>query len=165
MSNTIGDLLNTPPEDLIEERNRVRHQIEALEREADLIDRVIEVVMEAGGPAAEWFADPARPFIAVGSLRSQIGRLVNSPEPQPWAPAEVHDQLQVSGNTKATLDNVRVTMRRMAANGELIQPQKGLLMFLPMKGAEEILAQFQAAAAADELQTQGHANGEDPDGN
>jgi hypothetical protein len=143
MSNTIGDLLDTPPQELLEERERVRRQLEALERESDLIDRVIEMVMEAGGPAAEWFDDPSRPFVAVGSLRWQIARLINTSDPQPWSPSDVLDRLATSGNKKATLDNVRVTMRRMATNDELIQPQPQLLMFFPLKGAEAMLAEME----------------------
>jgi hypothetical protein len=122
-SSPIQKLLNTPPEELLAEWNRVREREQLIAQERELLERVLEILIENGGPAADWLTDRARGVLTIGPLRSQIlSVMANEPARKGWLPRRVHEQLLTYGNKKASLDNVRTTMGRMAAAGELLQP-------------------------------------------
>ena len=59
------------------------------------------------------------------------GRVLKlGPVGKAWQPKEVHEKLVNHGNNKASLDNVRVTMGRMADAGQLFQPKPGETLYI-----------------------------------
>lgn len=130
MASTIKGLLDTDPQQLLDDLNNLREQEQLIAHERELIERVLEILIESGGPAAKWLTDPARGLLTIGPLRAQVLRVIdNGPADTAWQPREVHEQLVAHGNNKVTLDNVRSTMGRMAASGELFQPQPPIAAF------------------------------------
>ncbi|HEY3866182.1 MAG TPA: hypothetical protein VGL54_08870 [Solirubrobacteraceae bacterium] len=127
----IKELLQSDPEQLLEELDRLREKEKLIGYERELVERVLEMILEGGGPAAEWLNDPARGLLTIGSLRSQILRVIDAGSADiAWQPREVYEQLVAHGNNKVSLDNVRSTMGRMVASGELIQPEPPLAAFM-----------------------------------
>jgi hypothetical protein len=138
MATTIKNLLSSDPDDLqalLDEINKLREQEQLVAHERELAERVVEMIIEAGGSGAKWLTDPARGLLTIGPLRSQIERvLAAGPADREWAPREVHEVLAEHGNTTVKLDNIRVTMVRMAAGGQLKQEIPEVLSFrLPKK--------------------------------
>jgi hypothetical protein len=130
MESKLQELMNTPPQDLLEELNQIRERERLVTHERELLERVLEILVEKGGPAAEWLSNSAQGLLTIGPLRAQILQVMQmEPGKQLWMPREVHEQLVVHGNNKASLDNVRVTMRRMAAADELLQPKPSTPQF------------------------------------
>ncbi len=124
MSGTIRQLMEASPESLLEELSTVREREQLVAHERELLERVLEILLENGGPSADWLMDPARGLLTIGPVRSQVLRVLRLGHPERmWQPREVHEQLVNHGNNKVSLDNVRVTMGRMAEAGELIQPE------------------------------------------
>jgi hypothetical protein len=137
MAGTIGNLLSADPQELLDELDKLREQEKRIAHERELVERVLEILLESGGPAAEYLADPARGLLTIGPLRAQVLRVLAA-APSGLQPREVHDRLVAHGNSKVTLDNVRVTMSRMAESGELQQPDPPLAVFvLPSSESEE----------------------------
>jgi hypothetical protein len=136
MAGKIEQLLDTPPQALIEELDRIRERERKVARERELLERVLEILAETGGESANRLHDLADGILTVGPLRSQIVRVMQAESRKRiWLPRQVHEQLVGHGNKKASLDNVRATMRRMAASGELTQPSPSKARFsLPPKG-------------------------------
>jgi hypothetical protein len=133
MANTIKDLLGTHPKELLDELIKVREQEQLIVHERELLERLLEILVENGGPAAEWLLDPARGLLTVGPVRAQVLRVMDTaPADRGWQPREVYEQLVAAGNNKVTLDNVRITMSRMATgeSPELIQPEPHLAMYV-----------------------------------
>jgi hypothetical protein len=131
MASTIKGLLGTDPQQLLDDLNNLREQEQLIGHERELVERVLEILVETGGPAAEWLTDPARGLLTIGPLRTQVLRVIDTgPADTAWQPREVHEQLVAHGNNKVTLDNVRSTMGRMAAGGELFQPEPPLAAFM-----------------------------------
>jgi hypothetical protein len=122
--------METHPRELLEDLDRIREREQLVARERELLERVLELLLESGGPSADWLTDPARGVLTIGSLRSQILRVLAFGSPgELWIPRDVHEQLVAHGNNKASLDNVRTTMSRMAGAEELIQPDPTKLFF------------------------------------
>lgn len=130
MASSLQQLMNAPPEELLEELDRVREKEQLVAHERELLERVLEILIESGGPAAEWLMDPTRGLLAIGPLRSQVLRVIElGPPNRLWQPREVHEKLVSAGNNKVSLDNVRVTMGRMSDAGELHQPEPPMAAF------------------------------------
>ncbi|HTC60487.1 MAG TPA: hypothetical protein VK691_10275 [Solirubrobacteraceae bacterium] len=131
MANTIRGLLSTNPQELVDELEKLREQEKRIAHERELVERVLEIVIESGGPSAEYLTDPERGLLTVGPLRAQVMRVYAAAgEGAGFQPREVHEQLVAHGNSKVTLDNVRVTMGRMADSGELLQPEPPIALYL-----------------------------------
>lgn len=134
MESSIQRLIKTPPQELLKELDEVREREQVVAHERELLERVLEILVESGGESADWLNNATRGVITIGPLRSQIVRaLENEPASGPWLPREVHQILAAHGNKKVTLDNVRTTMVRMVASGELVKPdpKKRLMFALP----------------------------------
>ncbi|HET8815547.1 MAG TPA: hypothetical protein VFM51_11420 [Solirubrobacterales bacterium] len=118
----VQDLLKSPPKDLLNELKQIRERERLLAQERELIERVFEILLENDDSAADLLNDPDFALVPIGPLRSQILRVMKAnPERKTWVAKRMHDELSGIGS-RATVDNVRTTMRRMAANKELIQP-------------------------------------------
>jgi hypothetical protein len=119
---SVQDLLKSSPEDLFAELNQIRDRERLLAQERDLVLRVLEILAENDPSVLEFLNDPDYALLPLGPLRSQIVRVMKSnPAKKGWVAKRVHQELAEHGS-RATVDNVRTTMRRMAADGELIQP-------------------------------------------
>lgn len=137
MTNSIQKLMNAEPQELLDDLNRIREQEQILGHERELLERVLEIVVEQGGPAADWLTDPSRGLLTIGPLRSQVIRVLGRiPKNGAMQPRDVHEQLVAHGNNRVTLDNVRTTMGRMAASGELFQPDPPVAAFMLAENAE-----------------------------
>jgi hypothetical protein len=131
MASTIKGLLDGDPQRLLDDLSSLREQEQLIGHERELIERVLEILIETGGPAAQWLTDPARGLLTIGPLRTQILRVIDTgPADTAWQPREVHEQLVAHGNNKVSLDNVRTTMGRMVTGGELVQPGPPLAAFM-----------------------------------
>jgi hypothetical protein len=123
VASAIEQLLKTPPEKLLKELDQVRERERLIAHERELLERVLEILSEGGDRPAGWLDDSSDGPVTIGPLRHQIRRVMAlGPDDVLWLPREVHAELVRHGNAKATLDNVRVTMRRMAETGELKKP-------------------------------------------
>lgn len=136
VTGTISQLMEASPESLLDELARVREKEQLIAHERELLERVLEILIETGGPTAEWLEDPARGLLTIGPLRAQVKRVLElEPKDTRLQPREVHERLAANGNNKVSLDNVRVTMVRMAEAGELHQPEPPKALFgLPPSG-------------------------------
>jgi len=83
------------------------------------------MLAKQGGPAAGEIAALGG-AAGIGPLRNQILQVLESrreeenPANLMMVPKDVHDELVGRGNRSVTLDNVRVTMKRMADSNELL---------------------------------------------
>ena len=137
MTNSIQQLMGAEPQDLLDDLNRIREQEKVLGHERELLERVLEIIIEQGGPPANWLTDPSRGLLTIGPLRSQVVRVLQRiPRDSAMLPRDVHEQLVAHGNNHVTLDNVRTTMGRMAASGELFQPEPPVAAFMLAENAE-----------------------------
>jgi len=133
MNNYIGDLLDAPLPDLIAKLESIRSDQRALDLQEDMLEKVLELKTQQDPSAASWLQENST--AAIGPLRQQILQSFSLAQRNAMVPKEVHQDLIARGNTKATLDNVRITMRRMAQTGELVQPDLANLAFqLPASG-------------------------------
>jgi hypothetical protein len=131
MPSTIQQLMGSHPEEILKELAEIRERERLVAHERELLERVLEIQMDGGGPLAEWLMDDARGILPIGSLRSQVRRVLKlAPVGKAWHPKEVHEKLVNHGNNKASLDNVRVTMGRMADAGQLFQPKPGETLYI-----------------------------------
>lgn len=118
----VQDLLKSPPEDLLNELKQIRERERLLVQERELIERVFEILLENDDSVADLLNDPEFALVPIGPLRSQILRVMKAnPKRNTWVAKRMHEELSGIGS-KATVDNVRATMRRMVANEELILP-------------------------------------------
>lgn len=129
----LDKFLQTSPTVIIAELEALRAEKDVITRKEALLEQMIDLMFQEQGPAAAELYG-YRTSIAVGPLRYQIRQvLLADPERPQWLPKEVHDELVIRGNTKVTLDNVRVTMRRMGESGELERlDDENLLFRLPV---------------------------------
>lgn len=142
MASSIQQLMESDPQDLLDDLNRIREQEQFLGHERELLERVLEILIEKGGPAADWLTDPSRGLLTIGPLRAQVLRvLASTPLDVALQPRDVHEQLVAHGNNKVTLDNVRTTMGRMAASGEILQPEPPMAAFILPERAEYLQIQ------------------------
>jgi hypothetical protein len=133
----MDNFLQASPTEIIAELEAIRAEKDVIARKEALLEQLIDLIFQEQGPAAAELYG-YRTSIAVGPLRYQIRQvLLAEPERPQWLPKEVHDELVIRGNDKVTLDNVRVTMRRMGESGELVRLDDDNLLFrlpLPMDG-------------------------------
>jgi hypothetical protein len=132
MATSIGQLLKASPEKLLKELEEVRERERLLAQERELLERVLEMLAENSTKAGR----PEDVPITIGPLRQQIVRVMQQGDrDKAWFPRQVYRELAARGNTKATVDNVRMTLKRMETAGEVIKPVAGKLSFaLPPDG-------------------------------
>lgn len=126
--NTIAKLLKASPEEILGELNELRAQREVLELKEGVLEKVLELMQQESSEDPAWMEENLG---AVGSVRFQIMNLLRTeaaPRPAGWIPREVHAALAQRGS-RATIDNVRVTMRRMGERGELARPRGGGMVY------------------------------------
>jgi len=127
----LDELFDTPPADLIAKLKALRDQRAGIESRESIIEQLLDVRVQQGGVIAEEIAALGASS-GIGPLRNQIVQVLTSKRDESlWfmVPQAVHDELRERGNRTVTLDNVRVTMRRMADSGELERARPGALLF------------------------------------
>jgi len=114
----------TAPADLIAELKGLREQRGAIEAKETMIERLLDTLAEHSSEAAEEIAALGG-SVAIGPLRDQIRAVFESRRDngeRTMVPKAVREALNDRGNRNVTLDNVRVTMKRMEEGGELERP-------------------------------------------
>jgi hypothetical protein len=128
---SIGNLLKTKPEELLQELSQLRDRERLLIQEKELLERVLEMRVENGEISVEWLNDAKQGPVSIGPLRAQILRVMKAGPRSKWLPKAVHQKLVARGNTKSSLANVRATMRRMVESGELVRLDESPWFALP----------------------------------
>jgi hypothetical protein len=130
---SLQHLLSMPVEKVVQDLIAVREERVRLENHETLLERTLELIVEQDPRAAAFLEAPGSPSTPFGPLRMQIRRLLASyafRDTAPWLPRDVLAALTASGSRGVTIDNVRVTMRRMAQDGELLEGE-GMQFKLP----------------------------------
>jgi hypothetical protein len=138
---SLDRLLETPPAELVADLKALRDERAALESKEAVIEQLLEVLTQQGGAAADEIAKLGA-SVAIGPLRNQIMQVLISKREEDefvMLPMAVHAELISRGNRRVTIDNVRVTMKRMADAGELERPQPDALLY-GLPGVMEIPA-------------------------
>jgi hypothetical protein len=147
----LDDLFKTPPAELISNLQALRDERAVIERKERMLEQLLEMLTEQGGDVADEIAALGAAN-AIGPLREQIRQVLLSltPEGPLRVPKVVFDELVARGNRSVTIDNVRMTMKRMADADELIRPGPDTTLYgLPdAEGLDEALAGFQAIQQA-----------------
>lgn len=147
----IDDFLETPPPELISNLQGIRAERAALERKEAVLEQLIEMITQQGGPAAEEIT-ALGPANGIGPLREQIKDVFRSSSAETllMVPRDIQAQLAARGNRSVTLDNVRVAMKRMADDDELLRPDPGAVLYglASTEGTEEALEMFKAVRQA-----------------
>src|ERR1700735_1349101 len=121
---SLDQLLSTPVEKVLEDLVLLRKEKRALENREELLRRTLELLVEQDPEVAASLESPGSPSTPFGPPRMQIKRLLASysfRDVATWIPKDVLFALNEQGATDLTLDNVRMTMRRMAQRGELLE--------------------------------------------
>jgi hypothetical protein len=126
----VDALLNTDPADLITGLKRLRDERAATESQEAVLKQLLDIQMSKGGQIAEEVAVFAAQN-GIGPLREQIRQVLKAKqEEEPMMPPMgVHAELAARGNRGVTLDNIRVTMKRMADDGELVRPDPEAVVY------------------------------------
>jgi hypothetical protein len=144
-------LLQTPPAELVGDLKAVRDERAALESKEAMLEQLLEMLSRQGGDVAQEIAALGA-SVAIGPLRNQIMQVVswmrNEKELITTVPQSVLDALVERGNRKVTLDNVRVTMKRMADSNELERPVPGQNLLFALPGTAEAFPEQVAELAA-----------------
>jgi hypothetical protein len=151
MSN-IDKLLNTSPAELIDGLKALGEQRAGIESQEAVLKQLLDLHLAKGGEVGQEAAIFAANH-GVGPLREQIRQVfITKRESDPMMlPMAVHAELGARGNQRVTLDNVRVTMKRMADDDELIRPDSESVVYgLPGTPAELIEMVKKAQARATE---------------
>jgi hypothetical protein len=130
-SSPLDRLLQTPPAELVSELKSLRDQRAGIESREAVLEQLLDLIARQGGPVAEEVARLGGDA-AIGPLRNQIIQVLASKrkEGEPlMVPQGVHQELTARGNRAVTLDNVRVTMKRMAESGEIERVSPDGLVF------------------------------------
>jgi hypothetical protein len=148
-------LFETTPDVLVSTLQQLRQQRSGIENKERVIEQLLEMKADEGGEIADEIAALGA-SVAIGPLRNQIIQVLVAKQEEDMfvmVPKDVHDELVERGNRSVTLDNVRITMKRMAEQGELErEPPNSLVFGLP--GALPDLAQkIQALNAINEGNT------------
>jgi hypothetical protein len=119
----VDQLLNVDPMSLIEGMKTLRDQRVAIESQEAVLKQLLDIQLKKGGQVGEEVAVFAAQN-GMGPLREQIRQVLVSKQEEAllMMPMDVHNLLAERGNRSVTLDNVRVTMKRMADDGELVRP-------------------------------------------
>lgn len=118
------DIFQLPPPQLIAKLTELRSERTAIEGKEDIVMQLLDVYVQQDGDAAEEIAKLGA-AVGLGPLRTQIIDVLAASREQNLyvlLPLTVHEVLVQRGNRKVKLDNVRVTMKRMADAGELERP-------------------------------------------
>lgn len=152
---SIDEFLQTPLPGLVADLKALRDERAILERKEALLEQTLDMIIEQGGEEAANEIAVLGGSAGIGSLRNQIVQVLASkrgsgdPGSIALVPKEVLDTLMERGNRKATLDNVRVTMKRMFDSGELERPITGESLIYALPGtADEFPREIAALAAA-----------------
>jgi hypothetical protein len=132
---SIDQLLQTPPAELVDELKTLRDQRADIEGKEAVLEQLLEILAAKGPDTAAEIAALGG-TAAIGPLRNQIIQVLISRREEGeylLVPQEVHKELLARGNRAVTLDNVRITMRRMVESKELElpNPKKALTFSLP----------------------------------
>jgi hypothetical protein len=113
----------------VAELQQLRLDRAAIERKESVLTQILELLADQGDGAADEIAALG---MVVGSLRDQIVQVLTENQSQLnffMVPKGMHDQLVIRGNGSVTLDNVRITMRRMNEAGELERPSEAHTLY------------------------------------
>jgi hypothetical protein len=126
----VDQLLNTDPNDLIEGLKKLRDERAGIESKEAILKQLLDIHMGKGGEVAEQVAIFAAQN-GIGPLREQIRQVLASKQSEEplMMPVQVHTMLGALGNRSVTIDNIRVTMKRMADDGELVRPDSESLLY------------------------------------
>lgn len=132
---TLDTLLKTPPAELVGDLKGIREERAALESKEAVLEQLLEMMSRQGGEIAQEIAALGA-SVAIGPLRGQIVQVLKSLAEDDLLtvmPQGVQEALVERGNRRVTLDNVRVTMKRMAESGEIEKPvpEQAMLYALP----------------------------------
>jgi hypothetical protein len=128
---SLDQLLQTSPSELVADLKALRDERATIESKEAIVEQLLEMLVKQGGTAAEEIAALGG-SVAIGPLRNQILQVLESKREEEnlmMIPKDVHDELISRGNRSVTLDNVRVTMKRMADSNELERPSPTDLLF------------------------------------
>lgn len=115
---SLDALFATPPAKLVADLQTLREERRVIESKETMLEQMLEMGERQGGDVAEEIAELGA-SVAIGPLRAQILHVLRTTESVFVVPKDVHAELVARGNQKATLDNVRMTMKRMADAKEL----------------------------------------------
>lgn len=127
----LDNLLQTPPAELVADLKALREERTAIESKEQVLVQLLELLAQKGGSVAEEIAELGS-SVAIGPLRNQIIQVLRSKQEEGelvLLPMQVHQELVDRGNKAVKLDNVRVTMTRMAKDQELERPFPDQLLF------------------------------------
>ena len=137
---SIDKLLQTPLPELVADLKALRDERAVTERKEAMLEQTLDMIIEQRGEEAANEIAVLGGSAGIGSLRNQIVQVLASKREQgapasvALVPKEVLDTLAERGNRKATLDNVRVTMKRMFDSGELERPITGESLIYALPG-------------------------------
>jgi hypothetical protein len=144
----VDALLQTPPAQLVADLTSLRDERALIEDKEAVLIQILDLLLKQGGQIAEEVAalGGASGF---GSLREQIRQvLISMKDEEPLqVPKEVQKELVSRGNRTATLENVRVTMKRMADDGELVRPSEDAVAYGLPDTPKELLAMWRDMAS------------------
>jgi SpoVK/Ycf46/Vps4 family AAA+-type ATPase len=152
---SIDKLLQTPLPELVADLKALRDERAVTERKEAMLEQTLDMIIEQRGEEAANEIAALGGSAGIGSLRNQILQVIaltrekGRPTSLALVPKEVLDTLVERGNRKVTLDNVRVTMKRMFDSGELERPIAGRDLLYALPGtADEFPREIAALAAA-----------------
>ena len=131
---SLDALFATPPATLVADLQALREQRRLIESKEAMLEQVLELRERQGGDAADEIAELGA-SVAIGPLRAQILQVLRTTETAFFVPKDIHVELVSRGNWKVTLDNVRMTAKRMADASELERLEPNTAMYgLPGAG-------------------------------
>jgi hypothetical protein len=137
----VDTLLQTPPAQLVADLTALRNERAVIEDKEAVLIQILELLVKQGGQVAEEVTalGGASGF---GPLREQIRQVLISKKDEEalMLPKDVQKELLSRGNRSATLENVRVTMKRMAEDDELVRPSDESVAYGLPDTPNEILA-------------------------
>jgi len=128
---SLDQLLQTPPAELVADLKSLRDERAVIEGKEAMLEQLLEMLARQGGEAAQEIAALGA-SVAIGPLRNQIVQVLSSKQEEGevvMVAKDVQEELVARGNRTVTLDNVRVTMKRMADSNELERPRPNDLLF------------------------------------
>jgi hypothetical protein len=115
---SLDSLFSTPPASIVADLQALREERRVIESKEAMLEQILEMHERQGGDVAEEVAELGA-SVAIGPLRAQILQVLRTRDTAFLLPKDVHAELEARGNRKTTLDNVRMTMKRMADADEL----------------------------------------------
>jgi hypothetical protein len=144
----LDQLLQTPPEDLINDLKVLRTERGEIEQKEGVLEQLLDMLSRQGGEVAEKVATLGAKA-GIGPLRDQIlDAMAEKTEEGEIAvvPQNILDVLQERGNRAATIASIRVAMGRMADRGELDRPNPVNPVLFTLPGAAKNLPPAMAEA-------------------